>query len=110
VYWRGQKDLGALPYRAGGYTLTGTWALAGGTVTVTPNDTGLVRFVEVFEDGVSKGTDSTSPYSVAGIGSGTVTAKLYSLYASATPVITATEGESTPAKVEGVTISGGQIR
>ena len=112
VYWRNQTetpDIGAYEYKAAGYTLTGTWSLSGGIVTVVPNDATLVRFVEVFEDGVPKGTDFTSPYTVSGIGSGTVTAKLYSLYASATPVITATNLLG-PTKVDGLTITGGQIK
>lgn len=85
-------DIGAYPYRAGGYTLTGTWALNSGIVTVTPSDSNLVRFVEVLEDGKPIGVDYTSPYTVSGVGSGTVTVKLFSLYASETPIITATEG------------------
>lgn len=85
-------DIGAYPYKADGFALTGTWALADGTVTVTPSDASLVRFVEVFEDGIPKGVDYTSPYTVSGIGAGTVTAIMYGLYASPTPMIRATNG------------------
>ena len=99
-------DMGAYPYRATTYSLTGSWVLADGTVTVTPSDATLVRFVEVFEDGVPKGVDFTSPYEVAGIGAGTVTAKIYSLYASATPVINATEGAGTYYQVTPSVVSG----
>lgn len=82
-------DIGAYPYKAGGYTLTGTYSLSGGVATVTPSDSDLVRFVEVWEDGVLIGSDSTSPFTVSGIGSGTLSVKMYSMFASKTPVVEA---------------------
>lgn len=88
VYYGGTAtpDIGAYPYKAGGYDLTGTWSKAGDTVTVTPNDSSLVRWVVVFENGVPVGVANAAPWQVAGVGSGTVTAKMYALYASQTPV------------------------
>ena len=84
-------DIGAYPYRADGYGLSGTWALNAGTVTVTPNDADLVRFVVVYEDAIPVGVDSTSPYTVAGVGAGTVVARIYPKYASTTLWATANE-------------------
>ena len=34
-------DVGAYPYKAGGYGLSASYALSGGTVTVTPSDASL---------------------------------------------------------------------
>jgi hypothetical protein len=97
-------DIGAYPYKAGGYALTGTWALSEGTVTVTPSDASLVRFVEVLENGIPVGVDYTSPYTVAGVGAGTVTVKMFSLYASSTPIVEATlSGDETAPTLAAVT-------
>lgn len=93
IYWRDQDttpDIGAWEYKAS-HTLTGTWALADGTVTVTPNDASLVRFVEVSENGVPVGTDYSSPYTVSGVGAGLVTVRMFSLHASTTPIVLATQ-------------------
>jgi hypothetical protein len=95
VYWRNQDtspDIGAYEYKSS-YVLTGTWSLSGGTVTVVPNDSSLVRFVEVLENGVPVGTATASPYTVSGVGDGTVTVKMFSLYASETPIVAATTDE-----------------
>ena len=89
-------DIGAYPYKAGGYSLTGTYTKSGATVTVVPNDSTLVRWAIVYEDGIPKGVVNSSPYSVSGIGNGIVTVKLYSLYPSATPVVNAAFADTIP--------------
>lgn len=109
IYWRNQDttpDIGAWEYKAS-YALTGTWALADGTVTVTPNDASLVRFVEVSENGVPVGTDYSSPFTVAGVGAGLVTVRMFSLYASTTPIVMATQGgdETAPTLAEVTPVS-----
>lgn len=86
-------DIGAYPYKSGGYSLTGTWTKSGNTVTVTPSDSSLVRWAIVYEDGIPIGAANASPWQVTGIGSGTVTVKLYSMFPSGTSVITASEGQ-----------------
>lgn len=102
-------DIGAYPYKAGGYTLTGTYTNSGGTVTVTPSDAGLVRFVVCYENGIPTTVDNSSPYTCS-VGSGTVSVKLYSLYASTTPVITATTTLAPNQYGIGFTAQGGVIR
>lgn len=85
-------DIGAYPYRPGGYVYTASYARSGDVVTVTPSDEGLVRMVVVFEDGIPVGVDSTSPYVVSGVGSGDLDVRVYPRYASATLHVTATAG------------------
>lgn len=84
-------DIGALAYRAGGYTLTGSLNNTGTSYTVTPNDANLVRMVVFYEDGIPQTPDYDSPYTYTSAG-GTVTAKLYHRWASTTPVVNATAG------------------
>jgi hypothetical protein len=76
-------DLGAYPYKAGGYTLTATYSSSGGTTTITPNDATLVRFAVCYSDGVPVTVDNSSPYTCA-TPSGTVSVRVYPLYASKT--------------------------
>ena len=96
-------DIGAYPYKAS-YALTGTWALSEGTVTVTPSDASLVRFVEVLENGIPVGVDYTSPYTVSGVGEGTVTVKMFRMFASNDPIVAATQsGDSTAPTLAEVT-------
>jgi hypothetical protein len=106
IYWRDQDatpDIGAWEYKAS-HALTGTWALSEGTVTVTPSDASLVRFVEVSENGVPVGTDYTSPYTVSGVGAGLVTVRMFSLHASTTPIVMATQsGDATAPTLAAVT-------
>jgi hypothetical protein len=109
IYWRDQDatpDIGAWEYKAS-HTLTGTWALSEGTVTVTPSDASLVRFVEVSENGVPVGTDYTSPYTVSGVGAGLVTVRMFSLHASTTPIVMATQSgdETAPVLAEVTPVS-----
>lgn len=87
-------DCGALPYRAGGYMLSGTYTLNSGTVTVTPNDADLVRMVVVFEDGIPVGVDSIAPFTVSGVGSGSLIVRIYPLYAGKTLYVSARETDA----------------
>lgn len=82
-------DIGAYPYKAGGYALSATCSRAGSAVTVTPNDASLVRFVVVYENGVPTTVDNSSPYT-ATVGSGVLTVRVYPRYASTTIYATAT--------------------
>ncbi len=92
-------DAGAWQYKPGGYSLTGSYTLSNGTVIVTPSDSSLVRFVEVFENGVPIGTSYSSPFTVSGVGSGQLAVKMYSMFASQAPVVSATgsiQSDTTP--------------
>lgn len=95
VYWGADTtpDIGALPYKSGGYLMSSTIGTSGGVTTVTPADTSLVRFVVFIEDGDPVYIDRTSPYTYTGAG-GTVTAKIVKAFASATPIVAAGETES----------------
>jgi len=107
VYWGKDTtpDIGALPYKTS-YALTATYSRSGGTVTVTPSDSDLVRYAIVFEDGIPVGVDSASPFSVSGVGSGTLKVRVYPKYASSSLVVTAIEssGNGSPAVPVGVKI------
>jgi hypothetical protein len=81
-------DIGAYPYKSGGYTLTATYSLSGGTVTVTPSDASLVRFVVCYEDGVPTRIDNSSPYTCS-VGTGSFDVRVYPLYASKTLSVSA---------------------
>jgi hypothetical protein len=76
-------DMGAYPYKAGGYTLSATYAIAGGTATITPNDASLVRFVVCYSASVPYAVDNSSPYTCA-VPSGNFEARAYPRYASST--------------------------
>lgn len=76
-------EIGAYPYKSGGYALSATYASGGGTTTVTPNDASLVRFVVFYSDGVPYAVDNASPYTAA-TPSGTFSARVYPLYPSET--------------------------
>ncbi len=88
-------DIGAYPYKAGGYTLSATYSQSGGVVTVTPSDAGLVRFVVCYEDGIPTTVDHTSPYACP-VGGGALEVRVYPLYASKTLYVAATPGVSPP--------------
>jgi hypothetical protein len=83
VYWGSDTtpDMGAYPYKAGGYTLSATYVNAGGTVTVTPNDASLVRFVVCYGDGVPYEVDNATPFTCTSP-TGTLMVRVYPLYAS----------------------------
>lgn len=100
-------DLGAYPYKAGGYALTATYTNSGGSITVTPSDASLVRFVVCYDDGIPTTVDNSSPYTCTV--SGTPTVKVYSLYASKTPVVTATAVTSTT-NLTGGSLVGGTLQ
>ena len=89
-------DIGAYPYKSGGYTLSGTYNNSGGTISITPNDADLVRTVVVFEDGIPIGADSIAPFSVSGAGAGTLIVRMYPKYASTTLYTDATESDTLP--------------
>jgi hypothetical protein len=88
-------DIGAYPYKAGGYTLSAGYSVSGGTATVVPSDASLVRYVVCFQDGIPTAVDNTSPYTCP-VGQGTFSARAYPLYASKTRFVTATEGAAAP--------------
>lgn len=77
-------DIGAYPYKAGGYTLTATKAQVGSTVTITPNDATLARFAVVYENGMPKCVASAGNSWACTVGSGVITAYIYPRYASQT--------------------------
>lgn len=83
-------DIGALPYKAGGYTLSGTYHQSGTTVTVTPNDAALARFAVVYENLIPKCLADVSNSWACTVGTGVVTVTLYPRYASATQSVAAT--------------------
>lgn len=76
-------DIGAFPYKAGGYALTATYSISGGIATIVPNDTTLVRIVVCYNSGMPIVVDNTSPYTCS-VGSGAFSARVYPLYASTT--------------------------
>ncbi len=86
VYWGADAtpDIGAYPY--GAEQPVGTISNVGNLYTVLVS--GNARFVEFFEDGIPVAIDYDAPYTYTSSG-GTVTAKVYALYASATPVVDA---------------------
>lgn len=85
--WDTTPDIGAYPASMTPLS-SATIAANGNNYTVTP--TGDTRFVVFFADGVPHTVDNASPYT-ATISSGTVTARAYPLYASATTSVLATE-------------------
>ena len=90
VYWGTDTtpDIGALPY--GSTKLTAATISNSGT-TYTVLVSGDARGVWFYVDGIPTTWDADSPYSAV-IGSGTVSAKAYALYAQTDPVVTATAG------------------
>src|SRR5262249_23518690 len=88
-------DIGAYPYKAGGYTLSATYSTSGGNATITPNDASLVRFVVCYNDNVPYSVLNTSPYTCS-VPTGTFSARVYPRYASQTLGVTATSGTPPP--------------
>jgi hypothetical protein len=76
-------DIGAFPYKAGGYTLSASYTITGGTATITPNDASLIRFVVCYSNGVPYAVDNSSPYTCA-TPPGPFSARVYPIYASKT--------------------------
>jgi len=107
VYWGSESspDIGALPYNSEGYALTAEYSIQGNTVTVTPSDLTLVRFVVVYEDNVPVGVVSEAPYSVSGVGTGDLEVRVYPLYAGE-QVIVATDDSITPECSDGIDNDG----
>lgn len=83
-------DIGAYPYKSGGYTLSGTYHQSGSTVTVTPNDATLARYAVVFENLIPSCIASAANSWACTVGSGVVTVWLYSRYPSQTQYVQAT--------------------
>ena len=82
-------DEGAYPYKAGGYTLTASYSQSGGNAIITPNDSGLVRFVVCYQNGIPTTVMNTAPYSCP-MGSGAFQAIVYPRYASQIQQVVAT--------------------
>jgi hypothetical protein len=76
-------DIGAYPYKAGGYTITATRS-GTTTVTIAPNDASLVRYVICYSDGVPYTVANASPYTCAA-SAGVFQARVYPRYPSLTP-------------------------
>jgi MYXO-CTERM domain-containing protein len=85
-------DIGAYPYKAGGYALAATSAIDGATATITPDDPSLVRFVVCYSDGVPYAVDNSSPYTCA-VPDGTFSARVYPRYPSETLWVSADAGD-----------------
>ena len=76
-------DIGAFPYKSGGYTLSATKSCGGSTCTVTPNDTSLVRLMVCFENAVPYAVVNASPFTCNNP-LGTSEIRVYPRYASTT--------------------------
>jgi hypothetical protein len=95
-------DIGAYPHKAGGYALSASYAISGGTATISPNDPSLVRFVVCYSDSVPYAVDNSSPYTCAAQGG--FSARVYPRYASRTLWVTATSGAAPPSTPTGLSI------
>ena len=91
-------DVGAYPYRPGGYNLTRSYVQSGGTVSVTPSDPNLVRFVICYEDGIPTTVDNAPPYACS-VGTGSLDVKVYPLYPSKTLSVPAKGAPAPPSSV-----------
>jgi hypothetical protein len=96
-------DIGAYPYKAGGYSLVAGYSISGGTATITPNDPSLVRFVVCYSDSVPYAVSNSAPYTCAAP-AGTFSARVYPRYASQTQSVAAVFGNGPPAAPTGVKI------
>lgn len=88
-------DIGAYPYKAGGYTLGAGYAISGGTATITPTDPSLVRFVVCYSDNVPYAVINSAPYTCAAP-AGTFSARVYPRYPSKTLSVNAVFSSTTP--------------
>ncbi len=86
VYWGTDTtpDIGAYPYKAGGYTLSATYTNNSGAITVTPNDASLVRFVVCYKDNVPVEVDNSSPFTCSVGTTGVISVRVYKLYPAST--------------------------
>jgi hypothetical protein len=91
-------DIGAYGYRAGGYKLAATYTVSAGSITVTPSDASLVRFVVCYEDGIPTTVDNSAPYTCS-VGAGSVEVRVYPRYASKVLFIRASEGAFPPSNL-----------
>lgn len=91
IYWGTSTtiDLGAYPYKAGGYELNATYA-GSSTKTITPNDASLVRMVVCFSDSVPYEIDNATPFTCTAP-AGEFSATVYPRYAGLTLGVEAEE-------------------
>ena len=82
-------DIGAYPFKSDGFSLSATYAINEGNVTVTPNDSSLIRFVVCYENNIPTTVDNSSPYTCS-VGSGSLEVRVYPIYASKTLYVAAT--------------------
>ena len=75
-------DIGAYPYKSGGYALSATYAVSNGIATITPTDASLVRFVVCYANGIPTTVDNSSPYTCPVVG--LFEARVYPRYPSTT--------------------------
>lgn len=99
--------IGAYPFKAGGYALSATYALVGGTaVTITPVDASLVRFAVCYENGIPTTVDNSSPYTCTVASGATLDLRVYPKYASSTLYATATlVGTTTPQRLRAIRVA-----
>lgn len=84
-------DIGAYPYIAGGYGLAAIFGQSENSITVTPSNNDLVRFIVCYENGIPISVDNVAPY-VCPAMSGSPDIRIYPLYADKTLYRTATPG------------------
>jgi hypothetical protein len=96
-------DIGAYPYKAGGYALSAGYTVSGGTATVTPNDPSLVRFVVCYSDNVPYAVSNSAPFTCAAP-AGAFSARVYPRYPSQILGVAAVFGTGPPAAPTGVKI------
>jgi hypothetical protein len=96
-------DIGAYPYKAGGYALAAGYTISGGTATITPNDPSLVRFVVCYSDNVPYAVANRAPYTCA-TPAGAFSAGVYPRYPSQILSVTAAFGTLVPAAPTSVKI------
>lgn len=96
-------DIGAYPFKPGGYALAATYEVGGGTATVTPNDPSLVRFVVCYSDSIPYAVANSAPYTCP-VPSGTFSAQVYPRYPSQILSVNALFGGPIPAPPTGLKI------
>jgi hypothetical protein len=95
AYQNADIDQGAYPYRAS-YNITGSYENVMGTVTVTPNDTNLVRMIVLYEDGIPRDPDYDSPYVFTSVTGAITAVKMYPMLPGTIMYYEASEGSATP--------------
>lgn len=83
-------DPGAYPFKSGGFALSATYTLVGGTaVTITPNDATLVRFAVCYENGIPTTVKNAAPFTCTVASGATLDLRVYPRFASTTPYASA---------------------